>query len=136
METRCASALYDGRPVLRLLVRVRTSTQEVRAMHARFRLATAVVSLLLPPIGSLRAQETRGEILGRVTDSSEAVAPGVRITAVNTATQVRTSSVTNATGDYKLPFLNPGIYDLTAVMGGFKTHRQEGILVQVSTRMT
>ena len=45
------------------------------------------------------AQETRGQILGRVTYESGAVVAGARIKAVNAATNVPTSSVTNESAD-------------------------------------
>ena len=43
----------------------------------------------------LLAQETRGQILGRITDSSGAVVVSVQVKAVNTATSVAITTRTN-----------------------------------------
>jgi hypothetical protein len=82
------------------------------------------------------AQETRGQILGRVVDPSGAVVVGVTVQAVNTATNVRTTAVTNQSGDYVLPFLVPGTYTVTVEAPGFKRFVQEGISVQVNDKVT
>lgn len=82
------------------------------------------------------AQETRGQILGRVVDPSGAVVVGVGVQAVNTATNVRTTAVTNQSGDYVLPFLVPGTYTVTVEAPGFKRFVQEGISVQVNDKVT
>jgi len=82
------------------------------------------------------AQETRGQILGRVVDPTGAVVVGATIRAVNTATNVSTSAATNESGDYVLPFLNPGTYNVTVEMTGFKKYIQDGISVQVNDKVT
>jgi hypothetical protein len=82
------------------------------------------------------AQETRGQILGRITDPSGAVVAGVTVRAVNVETNVPTTTKTGATGDYLLPFLNPGAYTITAEQAGFKSTVREGITVRVSEQIT
>jgi len=84
----------------------------------------------------LDGQETRGIILGRVTDPTDAVVVGATVTAVNTATNVRTTTTSNQSGDYALPFLNPGAYDVSVEVQGFKTFLQTGITVQVNGKAT
>ncbi len=92
-----------------------------------------ILAVLSP---SAFAQETRGEILGRVTDPSGAVVSGATVRAVNTATQVQSTATTNQTGDYVLPFLLPGVYNLSVEAPGFKTYVQEGITVRVNSKVT
>ncbi len=82
------------------------------------------------------AQETRGQILGRVLDQSGAVVIGAGVKAVNTATNVAVNTATNESGDYALPFLIPGKYNITASMAGFRNFEQEGILVRVADKAT
>src|SRR6476659_2069597 len=48
-------------------------------------------------------QDTRGTILGRVTDSSGANVANAEITATNTATGVAVTAKTNESGNYSLP---------------------------------
>jgi hypothetical protein len=66
---------------------------------------TLLFVALLVAATALQAQETRGQILGRVTDPTGAV--GAIITGVNTGTNVRTVASTNQSGDFVLPFLIP-----------------------------
>jgi hypothetical protein len=72
------------------------------------------------------SQETRGQILGRVTDPSGAVMTGATVKAVDTATNVQTTTTTNASGDYVLPFLISGTYNVAAEMAGFRAGRRLG----------
>ena len=59
---------------------------------------------------------------GIVTDPSGALVPGVSITATNTATGVLTTTVTNESGVYSFPSLQPGrSYSVSASLPGFKT---------------
>ncbi len=72
--------------------------------------ATAVVS----------AQEFRGTVTGRVTDTSSAIVPGVTVTVTNVATGVARPSVTNEAGSYTIPYLTPGSYTVTFELAGFR----------------
>ncbi|MEK7406519.1 MAG: carboxypeptidase-like regulatory domain-containing protein, partial [Acidobacteriota bacterium] len=94
---------------------------------------TALVSILAVGVN---AQETRGQILDRVTDPSGAVVVGAAVKAVNTATNVVTSTTTNESGDYALPFLISSTYNITAEMAGFKNFSQEGVVVRVADKPT
>jgi len=75
------------------------------------------LSILLP---GLNAQDTRGQIVGRVVDPSGAVVAGASVEGRNTASNVRTVAKTNDRGDYVLPFLIPGEYEVVIQMQGFQ----------------
>ena len=77
------------------------------------------------------AQDPRGNIIGRVTDSSQALIVGVQVRAINSETGVPASAETNAAGSYNIPFLLPGKYRITAEMSGFKTFVRDGIQIRV-----
>ena len=72
------------------------------------------------------AQGSRGQILGRVTDPSGAVIVGATVRAMNTATNVVTTASTNQTGDYTLPFLVAGDYEVSVDAPGFKKIQRKG----------
>ena len=101
-----------------------------------------VRTMLWPIIGlfcslfPLTGQEARGTLLGRVADPTEAVIVTAKVTAVNTDTAVHHASITNGSGDYILPFLNPGPYNITVEARGFKTYTRQGIAVRESERIT
>ena len=64
-----------------------------------------------------------GSITGVVSDVSQAKIPGTSVTAINTATGVRTSTLSNETGAYNFPSLAVGPYQLEATLTGFRTAR-------------
>lgn len=78
------------------------------------------------------AQESRGTILGRVTDSSGAALPGVEVKATNVSTNITAAARTNESGSYNIPFLLAGPYRVTAETSGFKKYLQAGVEVRVS----
>jgi hypothetical protein len=82
------------------------------------------------------AQESRGQILGRVTDPSGAVIVGATVRATNAATNVVTTANTSETGDYTLPFLVAGDYEVSAESTGFKKIQRKGILVRIQDSVT
>jgi hypothetical protein len=58
-------------------------------------------------------QTGQGTITGSVTDSTGAAVPGVNIRIVNAATGFAYTSTTNPEGIYRIPYVNPGSYELT-----------------------
>ena len=81
------------------------------------------VSLLvvLAVVAPLQAQQTRASVGGRVVDDTGGVIPGVNVGATNTGTGVEVPTVTNDTGAYRIDYLLPGSYELSASLPGFKT---------------
>lgn len=69
--------------------------------------------------GRAGGQVSTGAITGIVTDSSGSVIPGAKVTAINRATNVPTTSTTNESGNYALLYLVPGPYLLTVEHPGF-----------------
>jgi len=68
-----------------------------------------------------------GTITGRVTDASGAVVPGANVTVTNEGTRVPQATTTGGTGDYTVPFLEPGMYDVSVTKEGFTTFQQVSI---------
>jgi hypothetical protein len=64
--------------------------------------------------GLMRAQETRGNVSGIVSDSSGAVVAGATLRLTNVETGVVLTATSNETGLYRFLFLNPGRYKLVA----------------------
>jgi outer membrane receptor protein involved in Fe transport len=91
--------------------------------------------LAASPAAPTAAQEFRGTISGRVTDTSGAVLPGATVTATNTATNQAATSVANHDGLYNLPFLVPGIYTVVGELQGFKKLERRNIEVRVGDRL-
>jgi hypothetical protein len=77
-------------------------------------------------------QDPRGTILGRVQDQTGAVVPGVAVRVTQVDTGVSATATTNASGNFSIPFLTPGVYRVAAEHAGFKRFVREGIEVRVS----
>jgi hypothetical protein len=101
-------------------------------MRRPFReLCLALFGLLLTSTVAL-AQLSTAQLSGRVTDESNAVLPGVTVTATQTDTGFVRSDVTDGSGAYILSNLPTGPYRLEAALQGFRTYVQTGIVLQVA----
>src|SRR3954468_7149264 len=99
------------------------------------RVCFLAVVLFATIIATASAQDFRGGITGRITDSSGGRLPGVTVTATNVATKIASSTTTNGEGDYTILYLTPGVYSLTAELSGFKKVLQENVQVRISDRV-
>ncbi len=95
------------------------------------RVIPAALVTLLAISYSLWAQSDRGTITGIVSDQSGAVMAGVTVTATNPATGVSTATVSSQAGNYTIPLLKVGTYEVSAERDGFKKYVQGGILIEV-----
>jgi carboxypeptidase family protein len=78
------------------------------------------------------AQESRGTIIGHVTDASGAAMPGAQVRVINTATNITATATTNEDGNFNVPFLTPGTYRVSAELTGFKKLIRDDVEVHVS----
>ena len=99
------------------------------------RLTAAAFTLLtvLMLCGGARAQEFRGTISGQVNDPTGAAVPGAQVTVreIHTGTVNRTKS--DASGQYVVPFLLPGDYQILAEMPGFQKLTQNNVKVEAQS---
>lgn len=96
-------------------------------------LVTALVCLMFLP-GRAIAQYENGSIVGTVHDSSGAVIPAATVTVTNTATGVVSTRQTNDSGDYEVPGLRVGQYNIEMTKAGFAPARAKDITVSVGAR--
>ena len=101
-------------------------------LNGRFAFLTILfVSFSFVLISGALAQVESGTINGTVFDNSGAVISGARVTITNQATNQPRSTATNTSGEYSVPFLPPGTYDIEASKDGFSTSLQRGIVLQI-----
>ena len=94
-----------------------------RLLSKRFRLSgflLGTLAFILPGSDRAIAQSTFGTILGTVRDASGAVISKSVVTADNTGTSAHRATITDASGDYSIPNLEPGIYKVTIEAPGFQ----------------
>jgi hypothetical protein len=72
----------------------------------------------------VRAQST-STLQGTITDTQNAIMPGVSIVIRNTATGIERTAITDAAGQYVAPSLPPGHYKLVAHIEGFQDQTRE-----------
>lgn len=99
-------------------------------------LSALLVALACTAARPAAAQEFRGRINGTVTDTSNAVLPGVTVTATSPALIQPQSTVTGPDGDYRLIALPAGVYALTFELTGFRTLKRDGIRVVIGQTLT
>ena len=106
----------------------------VRLAAKRRSLRHLLVLCVLVVGASFAFGQDAATIVGTVTDPSGSVIPNVKITATNTETGLTRTISTSESGQYVLPDLHIGHYNVKAEAGGFKTAEQNGILLQVLDR--
>ena len=96
-------------------------------VRAGVSLALLVFLALVP----CRAQQTTATLLGTVTDSSGAAVPGAKVRVANAATNANREAETGAAGNYSLPYLPAGNYQVTVSRDGFQAQQVDNVTLQV-----
>src|SRR5215813_2365795 len=87
--------------------------------------------LLLASAPAWAQAGANAQISGTVKDASGGVLPGVDVSATQTDTGLKRNAVTDADGSYVIPNLQPGPYKVEAMLQGFRSFVQTGIVLQV-----
>jgi len=93
-----------------------------------------VVLLLALAAPGMHAQTLTGSIAGTIRDEQGAVLPGVTVTLTGRTGSQQT--VTDASGEYRFPGLEPGTYSVAAELSGFQTTRQDNVAVSIAASPT
>src|SRR5437763_574170 len=91
------------------------------------KIAVLLIALMLLASAAFGQTTGAATIVGTVTDSTGALIPGAKVTVVNTETGFTFDGLTNNEGYYYVPYLRPGIYNITIEAQGFKKYLREGI---------
>ena len=97
-------------------------------------ISISLILLTLLVFPAAQAQNT-ASIVGLVTDASGAVIPGARVTLTNNQTGAVVTAQTDAAGNYILPALEIGAYQLEVGSEGFKSYRQTDLTLNVRDRI-
>jgi Carboxypeptidase regulatory-like domain len=104
-------------------------------MHRVIRLFAAVAlsaGLLAIPTPAL-AQGSAGTLAGTVSDPSGGVLPGVTVIAKGAQTGFTQQTISGGTGDWRIPGLPVGSYEVSFELDGFKKLLRSGITVDAAT---
>ena len=89
----------------------------------KFLLSFLTAAFMLLTAAQVFGQLEAGKISGTVRDTSGAVIPSATVTVKSVATGAERSVQSGSIGQYLIPSLTPGIYEVTVTNKGFKTFR-------------
>lgn len=92
--------------------------------------ALLLLALFLSP--ALHAQQYLGTITGAVNDNTGAKIPNAKVTVTEAATNSVTETVTNESGVFTIPFMDPGTYTVKVSANGFTSQVMNGIILEAS----
>lgn len=105
-------------------------------------LITAAIFLIIcnspltaPLSASAHGQTSTATLSGIVMDEAGAVIPDVRITLLNLSTALQRHDTTNANGEYVVPLLPPGRYNVTAQRDGFTTVEIRNVVLNTGDQL-
>src|ERR1700686_5136281 len=108
--------------------RLLTRAVPIRAATVRERLLVIALLAAAP----LLAQNA--EISGLITDPSSLAVPGARVVVQSADTGATRTVSSNQQGEYSVPALLPGPYNITIEANGFKSIHQNGVVIEVDQR--
>ncbi len=126
--------------------------QEIHWMHTMFRnsrqfaqstrvMKSVMFAALLVVLGiacsslnmAFAQSATTGAITGVVTDTNGALLPAATVTVKSVDTSATRVVKTNASGEYRVPELEPGTYTAVFTSDGFETYQETAITVTVGS---
>ena len=103
---------------------------------AILRAASFLVALSFAAAPMLFAQTAMATLRGKIVDEQGAVLPGVAVTVRSLDTNLTRSVTTTEIGEYFLPNLPAGTYDLQATLSGFGPARRDRLVLSVGQDAT
>jgi hypothetical protein len=96
-------------------------------------LGSALLAVASVPVS---AQTVSATLRGKVADEQGSALPGVNVTARNVDTNVSRSVTTGSLGQYFLPGLPAGTYEVTATLSQFAPAKRTGLVLRVAQEGT
>jgi hypothetical protein len=90
-----------------------------------------VMAVLSTPF--VHAQDT-ASVTGTVRDASGASVANAEVTVSAADRGINQTTKTNSEGEYSVPALAPGSYDITVTAKGFKKYEAKGVVLRVAER--
>ena len=94
--------------------------------------STAILACLFVSAAAGFAQSDRGTMTGTISDPAGAVIASAAVEARNTETGALYPVASSATGNYTIPQLPAGTYELSVTVPGFKKLVRSGLIIQTA----
>lgn len=121
----------EGQEVTASAVRPGRGNEGRFVMRHRILILLTGLVLLLSVSSSFAQFTSTGQISGSVRDSSGGAIPGAKVVITNEGTGVATPIQSNEAGEFILPALTAGIYQVSAESSGFQKASRGRIVLQV-----
>jgi hypothetical protein len=106
--------------------------REIIVKHSK--MSRFLILCLLVFAFAMVASAQQATIVGTITDPSGAAVPGVQITITSTETGLVRHVVSNDSGQYVVPDINNGHYNIKVEAAGFKSSERTDLVLQVGDR--
>ena len=118
-----------------LLYSPRISANTKRKVPMKTLLVLFASLMVLVVTGTAAAQSGNAILGGTVADSTGALIPGVTVTTTNTRTGIASTTLTNESGTYQFPSVQPGAYTASAELPGFQIQTYNNVTLGVAQQV-
>src|SRR5258707_15465860 len=109
---------------------MRTQTRREHWFSIKLMMLTMLLCILgLTNSAKCQTSAYTGTITGIVTDPSGAIIPGAEVTAIDSATALKTATHTNQDGAFSVPNIAAGTYTVRIKAPGFETFVKTEVLL-------
>src|ERR1700757_2154980 len=102
-------------------------------MKSRLMLLFTLLSTSILFSAAAQAQDT-ASLTGSVKDPSGAAVANADVTVASPARGINRTTTTNSDGEYSVPALPPGSYDVSIAAPGFKKYEARGVILRVAQK--
>src|SRR5882724_1128196 len=111
---------------------IQMEVAQFRARTRKLLFSFFTIVALIVSVASPASAQTTASIKGTVTDASGAVVAGAKITVKNPSLGIARTTETNESGDYEVPALPPGTYNVEVSKDGFQRQQANSVVIAVS----
>jgi hypothetical protein len=115
-----------------LLITATTPTSARRKIKCLSIILTILVCCSAAPISTHAQTGTTGSIAGVVTDPSGAAVADAEIVIKDQSTEREVNAHSDSTGNFRVPLLSPGKYNVSVTASGFKVLTIQDVVVQIT----